>query len=466
MRLGWSAMFALGISGIARAQDQDGVKDLLERVRKLEEREAVREKAAPPTWDSSRMLSFASADGSFTAKVGGRIYLNYRHIFDRDDGSGGDVDTFFLDTARLQADGTFFKDFFYRVELEAQTSTGTQTVDIDEGPGVTNVTITAGRGRPQLKDTYLGWTIVPEHLSLQGGQMKTPWSQEETCSSRFIDFGERSLLNRLAPAHDMGLLFRGSFAEKIFEWSLGVFNGAFVRDGGRNSPDTNDEKDAVGRLFITPFRTSGAKFIEQLRIGGDFTVGDRDDLPVAGASVTAGDLGVGVVNPIAGGGFTADGLQTRYLFNASWIYGPASLRAEYAVVNTELNDAAPEGDFDITAYYLQGTLLLTGEDKPLENRIKPRATLNLSEGTFGAFELAARIARVDTSDGEDAGVVAATANPKTTEVTLGVNWWWTPNVALRINWERLSYDEDRLVGSGDSLEDKQDIFYVRWQIDF
>jgi phosphate-selective porin OprO/OprP len=146
-----------------------------------------------------------------------------------------------------------------------------------------------------------------------------------------------------------------------------------------------------------------------------------------------------------------------------------SVRAEYGVVNTELNDvpAALESDFDQVGYYVQGSYILTGEDKPLENRIKPRNNLNLSEGNLGAFELAARFSVLDTSDGEDAGVVAITANQKTQEIVIGLNWWWTHNIALRLNWVHLGYDEDRIgIKTGNEDDDSQDIFYVRWQIDF
>jgi phosphate-selective porin OprO/OprP len=508
MKLAWSAVFALAVAGVAWADDDEtatkpvdpeAVQDLLSRVQRLEElqqeteldrlkRQAAKEKqeeleglparvsklektqaSSGQTWDATKFLTFATPDGNFTAKIGGRIYMNYRHIFERDDGNGGNTDTFFLDTARIVVDGTFFKDFFYRVELESQTTEPTQTVDVDEGAGTSNVVVTNARGMARLKDVYIGWNLFPEYLTLQGGQMKTPWSQEETTSSRFIDFGERSLLNRLAPAHDIGFLFKGTLAEKIIEWNLGVFNGTLARDGGRNTPDPNDEKDAVGRLFITPFRNSGTKFIEQLRIGGDFTVGDRDNQAI-GTGITAGDYQVGTINPFAvPGTVNADGLQTRYLFNFSWIYGPMSVRAEYGVVNTELNDvpAALESDFDQVGYYVQGSYILTGEDKPLENRIKPRNNLNLSEGNLGAFELAARFSVLDTSDGEDAGVVAITANQKTQEIVIGLNWWWTHNIALRLNWVHLGYDEDRIgIKTGNEDDDSQDIFYVRWQIDF
>jgi phosphate-selective porin len=462
----------LNLAERLRASEQDAELDKLKRAAAREKQEEMeglparlsklekQVEASKQTWDASKMLSFSSPDGNFSAKVGGRIYLIYRHIWDRQDGVGstpsnpsGAPDTFGIDTARLQVDGTFFKDFFYRVEGEAQT--------------------TSTSGAFRLKDTYLGWNAVESYLQFQAGQMKTPCSQEETCSSRFIDFGERSLLNRLMPAHDIGAMARGSFLEKIFEWNLGVFNGAVSRDAGRNAVDNNEEKDLAGRVFVSPFRTTGIKALEQLRLGFDFTAGDRDQTALGGG-ITTGDLGGTVVNPFLGTAPQADGLQERYVVNASWAWGPISLRGEYAVIQTDLNQQAAgtavagrKGDFDIHSWYVQATWLLTGEAKVIENRIKPNRNLNLLEGNFGAFELAARYCYLDTRDGEDAGVVGALANQETRQITVGLNWWWTSNMVLRIDWEHLMFDENIVADNGkDPFADRQDILYVRWQIDF
>jgi phosphate-selective porin OprO/OprP len=501
MKLAWSAVIALGMAGLAwadegdestsiparRALDEEGFNDLLERVRKIEEAQqdqeleklkaaAAREKQeemeglparvsklekaqAPTTYDASKMLTFATADGNFTAKIGGRIYFNYRHTFDRDDSTGNAVDTFWVDTARMQLEGTFLKDFYYRVEAEMKSGENTFS--------------SSSRAGLRMKDTYIAWTAVPDLLILQAGQFKTPWSQEETCSSRFIDFVERSLLNRIAPAHDVGFVFRGSLAGKIIEWNLGVMNGALNRDDGRGAVDStaNDEKDVVGRIFLTPFLTStGMKFFQQTRIGFDFTMGDRDNQALGGG-FSDGDVVSIAVNPFAPtAGVNADGIQQRMLFNFSWLYGPASFRAEYAIVNTELSDVpGAASDFDVTAWYVQATFLLTGEAKPLENRVKPNSNLSLSNGTWGAFELAVRIANLDTSDGEyeaGIGVVAPTANQQTREVAFGINWWWSQNVALRLNYEMFTFDEDLTIATGSEPDDKLNVFMLRWQIDF
>ncbi len=428
----------------AAAQEKEREKeDLPARVSKLEKLV----EAQKPTWNPDKMLSFSTPDGNFTAKVGGRIYANYRHTFERNDARGF-ADGFFLDTARMQLDGTFYKDFFYRVEGELQTSKA---------------------GAMLTKDCYVGWSACSDSLAFQAGQMKTPWSQEETCSSRFIDFGERSILNRLAPGHDQGLMAKGSFLDKIVEYNLGLFNGAYARDGGRNAANPDDTLDLAGRLFLTPFKTSEQPALENLRVGVDFTWGDRDDVAL-GSGISNGDWNGVTVNPFAAASpMRADGIQTRRLLNFSWIYKGASLRAELADVTTSLNDvpASLESSFVMKTWYVQGTYLLTGENKPLENRVKPDNNLSLTEGTWGALELAARMAYLDTDDGVGAGVEAATANAKTRELTAGINWWWTPNVALRLDWENFKFDQELAISSSeDRLADDQSILYVRWQIDF
>jgi phosphate-selective porin OprO/OprP len=464
MRFAWGAVFAIAAAGAAWAEDDDDKKpapsrpideeafrDFEERLRAVEKslvKPQDKPKEAPPaqqTWDPSKMLSFSTPDGNFTAKVGGRVYFVAAHRFELDDQYGtasetsGDLrrDNFVVDTARIQLDGSFFKDFVYRLEYAAEKNAAASNNDV-----------------------FIGWVGMQDYFSLMAGQFKVPFSQEETTSSRFIDFAERSLVNRLAPGRDQGMMLHGAFADKIFEWAAGVFNGS-----GKNLPDTNDEYDAALRLFVTPFRTGGPDVLKHFRIGVDATIGDQDG-PVAPGDITAGDVFPDTIIDFNGAAL-ADGLRTRTTLNFSWLYGPVSLRAEYMVVNQELVDAAPESDFDITAYYLQATWLLTGETKPLENRVKPASMFDPLEGTWGAFELAARVAMIDASDGEDAGVINVGVNQKARELTIGINWWWSPNVALRINWEHYTFDED-LPGlkKGDEADDSLDVFYVRWQIDF
>jgi phosphate-selective porin OprO/OprP len=388
------------------------------------------------TWTSNNGLKFKSADGNFEGAIGGRFYFIYRNVFERVDGGGSLPNTFAVDTARIQLDGTFYKDFFYRIEAEF-----------------------AKTGSFALKDGYIGWKGL-EEVSIQFGQMKEPFSQEETCSSRFIDFAERSILNRIVPAHDIGIMAKGTFADKVVEWELGLFNGGSRNAAGRNVNDVNDEKDIVLRVRANPFRTSTNDWIKGLRVGLAYGIGDVDTTAIG--DITTGDLGGLTVFDFTG---TEDGLRTRMGFELSWIMGPCSVRAEYMVQSQDVLTATGTDDFDITGYYVQATYLLTGEEKPLENRVKPNKDFSIKNGGWGAWELAVRMASLDASDGEGPAVIAAGANQKVTELTFGVNWWMTQNVRLMLNFERFQFDED-IPQAGASAIGEQSIFYARLQIDF
>ena len=426
----------VGSATAAWAQDPDQDKKIRDEAMKERVDALEKKQQEGVSFTNSNGLKFKSGDGNFEGAIGGRFYFVYRHVFERADGGGSLADSFVVDTARIQLDGTFYKDYFYRIEAEF-----------------------AKNGSFALKDGWIGWKGVDD-LAIQFGQMKEPFSQEETCSSRFIDFAERSILNRIVPAHDIGMMGKGALLDKVLEWELGIFNGNSRNASGRNVNDINDEKDITARLRVNPFRTSSNDWIKQLRIGVAYGIGDVDSTAIG--DITTGDLSGLTVLDFTG---TEDGLRTRLGLELSWIMGSASVRAEYVIHNQEVISGTGTDDFDIKGYYVQASYILTGENKPLENRVIPKKNFNLREGTWGAWELAIRFAGLDASDGESAGVIAATANQEVTEFTFGVNWWMTPNVRLMLNFERFSFDEDIPQAGNDPISD-QSIFYTRFQIDF
>ena len=127
-----------------------------------------------------------------------------------------------------------------------------------------------------------------------------------------------------------------------------------------------------------------------------------------------------------------------------------------------------ESDFDVTMFLVQATWLLTGEAKVLENRIKPNQNFSPLTGGWGAFELAVRFAHSEVGDeAVTAGIIAATENLEADQITIGINWWWSPNVVWRSNYEMISLDTATIFEAGTTTPtDEQDIFIVRFQIDF
>jgi phosphate-selective porin OprO/OprP len=354
-----------------------------------------------------------------------------------------------IDTSRIVVDGTFYKDYYYKIETEAKSAS----------PGAPS------SGSFRLNETYLGWRGLGDWVAFQAGLWKIPTSQEETTSSRFIDFTERSVLNRITPGRGLQAVLYGSQFDKILEWNAGVSNGHTDREDLKFINDNNDEKDILARLFVTPFKNSDLGLLKQMRFGWDGSRGKRDSGAAVVSAVSSGDLALPGLLPAGNAGVFVRGVQTRNHINFSWLYGPASLRAEYARVRAEL-DGGLRSAFVQRAWYIQATYLITGEDKTLENRIKPKNNFDPLAGGFGAWELAARWAVIDGSNGVSAGVYPAAANHKVTEYTFGINWWMTPNVRLMINLEHLIYDVDVATGFNGAPKRSEDGFYVRWQIDF
>jgi len=105
---------------------------------------------------------------------------------------------------------------------------------------------------PLLIDAQIDWTIRPA-AAFRFGQFKVPFSQESLSSSADLDFVERSqAVLKLVPGQDLGssgrdigALFTGRAS--IFEYSVGLFNGA-----GINKSDTNSQKDLAARLAVRP----------------------------------------------------------------------------------------------------------------------------------------------------------------------------------------------------------------------
>lgn len=430
-----AGVVALAAAGAASAQDDEKIRRqaLEEKANEAYERSKVL--PAPGGKDvfttplSNNGLKFKAADGKFEGEIGGRLYVIYRAISERID-AGSSPNTFGVDTARVTVAGTFDKMITYKFEMEG-TNKG----------GATSFT---------NKEATIGWKGGAT-WDVKAGLMKEPFSQEETCSSRWIEFAERSIMNRVVPGFGQGVLFTGWFMEKALQIEAGFFN-----ENGVNA-DANDEKGLAVRARYSPSIGEG----QLLRIGLAVTMDELDN--AANADITNGDLGGLTVIDFAGG-VTLDGPRRRTGLEVTWIMNSLQVRAEYLMVDLDAVSGAADESFQINGWYFQVSYLLTGEAKPIENRVKPAKPFNLDKGDWGAFEVAIRIANLDAGDADGTFIISSTTNQKVQELTLGVNWWWTQNTRLVVDFFNFSFDEDIVFANGDHGDLKA--FYVRWQIDF
>ncbi|MBI3097675.1 MAG: hypothetical protein HYY93_05420 [Planctomycetes bacterium] len=387
-------------------------------------------------------LKMKSADGNFTIDIGGRMEIQSRTFLSDNPGA----DTFFIREARIQAEGSFYKEWGYKVQYDFSPSA------------------TAGMSTPRLREGFVEWRRYPE-FSLRTGQWKEPFSLQQTTSSRFIDFVERAVPDRLVPSYDLGVAAYGKPWDPYLSYEIGLFNG-----NGFNTTDANDDKDLAARLQIRPFAGAESRWVKGLMLGGAVTTGNQTGSfgSISSPSTNTTFL---TLNP----GVTARGERTRWGGELAWIVGPFKLQGEYLASTVDLKRSSISSEtreIDFDGWYLQGLYVLTGEEVQMQRR-RPSSRF-LEEGGWGQWEAAARYARFD-SDAEltrtaasgGSALVSPTGSTRgLDEWTIGLNWWPNPNTRISLDWVRNEFDRPVSFGGGADPEDREDALLMRFQIDF
>lgn len=310
--------------------------------------------------------------------------------------------------ARIGIDATFFKYLDFKVEGE-----------FSEGSSF------------NLTDGYGELNYWPE-LRVRGGQFKVPFSFEELTSSRFIDFVERSVVNNLVPARDVGAMMHGTLLGGTLDYSAGIFNGT-----GANSSDKNDAKDYAGRLLVRPFKLLDIPALQKLHIAGHMTYGDQDK----GESLRGRTDARFEFFPRV----PTHGDRVRYGFEVVHAYGPFGLYGEYVKTKEEREGLGTGGnnlaDVDGRGWYVAGTWLVTGEEKVHGKAPKVKNNFDPRTGGLGALELVARFAQLDF-DSDDP--LLSPGGNEVDALTVGFNWYLSPNVRLMFNWVNNWYDNKKM----------------------
>jgi len=370
-----------------------------------------------------------STDGNFRLSPVGRIQVDFRAYEGgaRNLPAAGSIigtdltNNFLVRRGRVGLSGTFYKYFDFFVEADF------------------------GQGAAVLTDGYLDIHFWPE-LRLRAGQFKVPFSYEELFSDNHIDFVERSVADNLVPSRDLGAMLHGSLFGGIVSYAGGIFNGS-----GQNVADTNDSKDLAARLVVAPFKQSDLPWLKNFQFGGDVTWGDED----SGQSLRGRTDGQFVFfNRI-----NTRGDRLRYSGEASYYTGPFTLYGEYIQTQEERKGLGTGGrdlpDLDGRGWYLTATYLLTGETKVPGQPVIPTrwASPVGPQRGWGAWELAARFAQLDFRAKD------ITAN-RVNALTLGVNWYLTPNVKWLFNFVQNWFsDEKRTPFSGETPRGREE-----WEI--
>ena len=418
-------------------------------------------------------LAVTTPDGNFEMKLRGYLQLDSR-LWLADNGDD-DTDTLLFRRVRPIIEGTVYKNFYYRLMADFASNAVT------------------------LQDGYGEWRQFP-YARVGFGKIKTPLGLEQLASAAEMEFVERGLPRNLIPNRDFGVVLTGDLFGERLNYTVGAFNG--VPDlANSGASDNNDDKDFVGRLFALPFKNwYGPLQGLGLGIAGsygkeEFSVASNSVNPALGSYVTPGQQRFfryrttsASTEVVAADGRTvnvplttvlanttvADGTRYRIMPQAYWYWRQFGLFGEYVQSAQEVAFGAHRDTLANDAWQVQGFWVLTGEDASYRG-VKPSRNFDPLAGSWGAWELVARVSDLHIDKDAFRGVTAtgagtAFADPqqsaqRATAWALGVNWYLNRNFKVNVDYENTWFNG----GGGGSARvpldrETERVLFTRFQI--
>lgn len=363
-------------------------------------------------------------------RIGGWLQADGRWFLDSDNHKN---DSFLIRRARFDIRGILENDWAYRL----------YATFLGERNGI-------------LQEGWLEYRKYPS-FRVRVGQVFEPFSLEAIYSALWTDFIERAVVvNTLSPQEDIGVMILGKLSQNQIEYGFGFFNGQ-----GRNREAVVDDKDFTARVVFSPFlHSSSLPALKKLSFGGSFSTGNNKqdlsgfDLKTDGTT-TFYDIQSGV---------NQDGRLTRWGLEVDYGVGPFGLKAEYLQGRfDQITRGVPKAGLDLSGGYFTAGYVLTGEDWPQNEPIKPKRDFDPAKGGWGAFQVLGRYQLVNT-DSEMLNKGFAVGTDKAQAATFGLNWYWNKHLRFQLNYSYYWF-KDQVTFGGVRL-DKENFILTRFQYVF
>lgn len=356
-----------------------------------------------------------SANDDYRIRLGGLLQVNPRFFTSGDDKNISS--SFYVNKARPILSGALGKYYEFQVMPDF------------------------GQGKTSLQDAWVNvayWSAA----QLQIGKYKAYVSLERLQSDPALQFVQRSELQNLVPNRDIGAQVNGILFDKRLTYQLGLMNGV-PNNASTVDFDSNDAKDFVGRLFLTPFRWSENQWIEGLGFGLGSTLGNERGSTLSSYTTWGQQTWFRYNN-----GVTMAGQRDRIDAQAYYYWRQLGLLAEYAQdthrMNLTTSTINRTDNFTDTGYVAQASYFLTGENASygFVRPLNPFDPFNPFDSGWGAWELTARISNVATSTRQfQLGYANPSLSAKSaTEFALGFNWTLTNNIKYWFDFANTFFD--------------------------
>ena len=440
------------------AQAQVTNEELLKRIEEqeqkilvLERKLEIQDEAGAAAKESTAVVaagpkgfSLKSADGKNQIRLRGTLHLDYRNISGTD--PGGTFDTFVATRVRPTIEGTFANIYDFKFMPDF------------------------GQGRTVIQDAYVNARFKPG-AQVQLGKFKAPIGLERLQSANDMRWVQRGFPTGLVTNRDIGLQFAGDLAGGRFSYQAAYLNGS--NDGGSSETftdlDINDDKEYALRLFTQPFAESESFALRGLGFGiaGSYTdqVGSALQ-PLLPAFRTPGQstffrFRAAGTAPSTAAATIADGERIRFAPQAYYYVGSLGVLGEYTEVSQDVSRVVPsglrEGTVDTNAWQLAVSYFLTGEEATFKG-FQPKNRFSPSEGTWGAFEIKARVQQLHVDDNAFSGGANSYADPAVSASEadaygVGLNWYLNENVKWLLDYEHTTFEGGALAGADRKDED-------------
>ncbi|HET6323103.1 MAG TPA: porin [Planctomycetaceae bacterium] len=394
-------------------------------------------------------LFIESADKDFSFKITGQIQADYREFLRTKDRT--DIDTFLIRRARFGLEATLLKYFDFRLLPDF------------------------GNGTTTEQDAYMNVHYWSE-AQFEVGRFKQPISYEQLIQDRYVPTLERSIIDQLVPARDIGAMVHGEdlFNGK-FDYAASISNGEI----NGNFTDSNNHKDVDGRVALRPFNDpDNWEAIRYIGVGVSGGFGIEQEAMNPNILRMPDTVPFLVFNATA----RADGLRTRLCPEFDYFWGPFGFLTEYYEQHQDIRASATGAgahfleDVPFRGYMFLSTLFLTGEKRTTySQQIFPVHNFDPCHPIScpGAWELVGRFSHLDVGDNVYLPGAAALANPNTTanvasEYTLGLNWYLNGYFRMQFNYEHDMFNRSVLLGTSVANNElrSQDTLFTRFQIIF
>jgi phosphate-selective porin OprO/OprP len=434
-----------GRAQTASAASSDDIAALREQIRQLDQKLRVLERNAelqneaatsaaaktPVVNADAKGFSLTSPDKKYSLRIRATIHADGRYYFEEHDAGIDTPDAFVLRRVRPSFEGTVAEKYGYRLMFDLANN------------------------QVQLLDAYATYNHS-DAFTVLFGKAKSPFDLERLVSQTNLLFIERSFPTLLGPNRDTGVQFYGDLLAGRLSYQTAYLNGASDGASLETESGGNDGKDTVVRLFTHPFKNDQDSFLKGLGLGFAYSTGTREVGTGAFRAYTSNAL-----VPFFQYGSTVrpDGSHDRVSPQLYFYKGPFGVMASYTEsiqelvtttvvggVNT-LTPASKRADLTNRAWAVNVNYVLTGEDTGYNSNPKPAQDFNFEAGTWGAWEVAARLSQLSVDEAAFAGAGTGDFANRNTQAqridaySLGVNWYLNRNVKASLNFEHSEFQE-------------------------